>query len=191
MLSTFTIGSILLSAALVVVVALFLLRPFLAPAAGESAQAEQIEALLVEKEDLLRQIRELDDDYAAAKVATEMYERARPVYVQRAAEVMQQLDALGVGDDYVGADDYVVAAAVPVAAGIDAQIEAAVRRLRTPEELDDAIEAAVRQRRAAQPAVSGNGAGYCPQCGRRVDHDDRFCPACGTNLARIPATQSA
>jgi hypothetical protein len=73
-----------------------------------------------------------------------------------------------------------------------------VRRLRTPEQVDEQIEAAIRQARqkpvAASPAAvapAANGAKFCPQCGRRVEPDDRFCPKCGHNLIEDQLSQAA
>ena len=175
-LANLTVGSILLGGALVLIVVLFLARPF---AAGEDEERrrgrEAVDALLLRKESLLREIRELDDDYEAAKVAPEMYRHTRPQLLKQAALVMKQLDERG----YVEADE--------IPADVDARIEAAVRRARSPQQVDDQIEAAVRQARAraAAPTVeaTGNGAPrFCPSCGRPVEPDDRFCPNCGRNL---------
>lgn len=191
-LSSLTIGSILLGAALVLIVALYLARPFAVPDDEEErVNREEIDGLFLRKEALLRDIRELDDDYESAKVAPELYMRTRPQMVRQAAVLMKQLDERG----YVAAGDGV--AADVDAQSVDAQIEAAVRRLRTPEQLDEQLEAAIRQARQ-KPAVPppadaptngapvpANGAThFCPQCGRRVEPDDRFCPKCGHNLVQ-------
>jgi hypothetical protein len=188
-LAGLTIGSILLGVALVVIVVLYLARPFALPEdEATRLDREAIDGLLLRKESLLRDIRELDDDYEAAKVAPEMYRAARPQMVKQAAILMKQLDDAG----YMDAD-----AAPAVTADVDAQIEAAVRRLRTPEQVDEEIEAAVRQARqrpAASPpaaAPAANGVKYCPQCGRRVEPDDRFCPKCGRNLIEDQLSQAA
>jgi hypothetical protein len=178
-LSGLTIGSILLGAALVIIVLLYLARPFAMPE-DEAARIdrEEIDALLLRKESLLRDIRELDDDYESFKVAPEMYQRTRPQLVKQAALIMKRLDEHG----------YVTAGEEAIPVDIDAQIEAAIQRARAPQ-LDEQIEAAILQARAtAGPATAtatqaGNGAiRFCPQCGRRVDADDRFCPSCGRNL---------
>ncbi len=179
-LANLTIGSILLGGALVLIVVLFLARPF---AAGEDEEQrigrEAVDALLLRKESLLREIRELDDDYEAAKVAPEMYRHNRPLLLKQAALVMKQLDEHG----------YTEAAEIP--ADVDARIEAAVRRARSPEQIDDQIEAAVRQARAraatsatasAAATPTAGAARFCPACGRPVEPDDRFCPKCGHNL---------
>jgi hypothetical protein len=172
-LAGLTLGSILLGAALVIVVVLFLARPF-AARQDEAARAgrEEIDALLLRKESLLRDIRELDEDYDSAKVAPELYRHTRPQLVKEAALVMKQLDERG----------YVETGVAP--AGVDAQIEAAVRRLRTPEQVDEEIEAAVRGARAKSSVADSDGSiSLCPQCGHRVEADDRFCSNCGHHLA--------
>lgn len=192
-LASLTIGSILLGAALLLIVALFLARPFAMPEDEEKrVDREEIDGLLLRKESLLRDIRELDDDYESAKVAPELYMRTRPQMVRQAAVLMKQLDEHG----YVAPDAVSDADA-------DARIEAAVRRLRTPQQLDDEMEAAIRRARAGTGAVvvtettvviatmteiagaaSNGGPRYCPQCGRRVESDERFCPKCGRNLVQ-------
>lgn len=177
--------------ALVIIVLLYLARPFAMPEDEDvRVNREEIDGLLLRKEAILREIRELDDDYEAAKVAPELYVVTRPQMVKQAALIMKQLDDHG----YVEAGQP-ASAAVP--ASVDAQIEAAVRRARTPEQVDEQLEAAIRQARqpgaTAAPAVAAtttapaaaNGAiQYCPQCGRRVESGDRFCPKCGFNLVQ-------
>jgi hypothetical protein len=165
----------LLGAALVIIVLLYLARPFAMPEDEEARIGrEEIDALLLRKESLLRDIRELDDDYESFKVAPEMYQRTRPQLVKQAALIMKRLDEHG----YVARDG-------AVSDDVDAQIEAAIQRARAPQ-LDEQIETAILQARApAGPdaARAANGAiRFCPQCGRRVEADDRFCPSCGRNL---------
>ncbi len=193
-LSGLTLGSVLLGAALSLIVVLFLARPFaVRENEEERVDREEIDGLLLRKESLLRDIRELDDDFEASKVAPEMYQRTRPQLMKQAAIIMKQLDEHG----YVEG----TGPAAVVAADVDAQIEAAIRRVRTPEQLDDQIEEAVRQARvrpsvpATTPAVSppanGKATQFCPQCGRRVEPDDRFCPKCGRNLIQEPQSAQA
>jgi SpoVK/Ycf46/Vps4 family AAA+-type ATPase len=203
-ISSFTVGSLLLGFALVLVVLLILTRPFFRPIDEGFETDEQIESLLAQKEALLQDLRSLDNDMEAGKVAPELYAHDRPMLMKRAALTLQQLDRLG----YVEAP-MAEAAAAPVAApassglSVDEQIEAAVRKLRTPAEVDADIEAAVRrmrqqaaaaavaaptQIRSASPAAAAR---FCPQCGTPVDSDDRFCAACGYNLTvESPAAQS-
>jgi hypothetical protein len=177
--------------ALVIIVLLYLARPFAMPEDEEvRANREEIDGLLLRKEAILREIRELDDDYEAAKVAPELYAVSRPQMVKQAALIMKQLDDHG----YVEAGR---PASTAVPASVDAQIEAAVRRARTPEQVDEQLEAAIRQARqkapatapvaaatTAAPAAANGSIQFCPQCGRRAESGDRFCPKCGYNLAQ-------
>ncbi len=185
MIAGLTIGSVLLGIALLLIVILYLARPFVV-AEDEAVRLdrEEVDGLVLRRDALLRQIRDLDDDMEAAKVAPELYQRQRPQLVRQAAVVMQQLDAHGHSD----------AMAATITPDVDAQMEAAVRRLRTPQEVDADIEAAVRAARTgARPAATAAPAAvtFCPQCGRRVEADDRFCPKCGYAFVQQPAKARA
>lgn len=199
-MTSLTLGSMLLGGALVVVVVLYLVRPLMDPdTAADFTDMEEIEILQARKFALLKKIQELDDDLEAGKVAQELYNYDRPRLVKQTALVMQQLDTLEAHE--------AAARGVPLSADIDAQIEAAVRQRRSPAQIDDDIEAAVRQRRAAAAATGAAAATpattaapppeaatarprYCPQCGRPVEATDRFCAACGHNLAGEPSQAS-
>jgi hypothetical protein len=197
-MSGLTIGSILGGVALTLLVLFVLARPFLQRRETEAELAlDEVDVLRYRRDTLLRHIRELDDDLEGGKVAPELAARSRPALVMEAAQIMKQLDALGVGaNSALGAPApgvVTAAAAGPIAPDVDAEIEAAVRRLRTPEEIDDDIEAAVRALRSGAPAAAANGNGlrYCPGCGRRLDGSDRFCSGCGRDLKAEKAAATA
>lgn len=157
-----TTGSILLGLALLILIALFVARPLLQRPANDERRASSLVALTARKEALLRQIRELDFDHETGKIANELYEPQRAQLVAQAAALLQQMDEAS------------ATAADPIPPDVDAQIEAAVARLRT---------------RPSPAATSTNGSGgYCPQCGHPTDAGDRFCAACGHKL---PAKQAA
>lgn len=65
-------------------------------------------------------------------------------------------------------------------AGLDRAIEAWVARVRDEE---DSGERSVTSREDGK-AVAGrtSNINFCPQCGRDVGPDDRFCSGCGTRL---------
>lgn len=194
MFTGLTLGSILLGVALLLIVLMVLARPFLAPPeTPEEEHADEIDIVYYRKEAVLRQIRELDDDMESGKIAPELYQRTRPGLVAQAALLMKQLDEMGANQP--------LPEALP--ADVDAQIEAAVRKLRTPEEIDAQIEMAVKSMRAGQPAAgqpangapatkaSANGMRYCPRCGRRAESGDRFCSGCGYDLKQETAAPTA
>ncbi|MCP4418118.1 MAG: zinc-ribbon domain-containing protein [Chloroflexi bacterium] len=150
------IGSILLGTALLVLVGLFLARPFLRPQEEEVALTEQ-QQLLEEKEALLDQIQALDFDHETGKIPTELHAHQRAYLVEQATAVMQAIDGMGT-------------VITPDAIDVDIEMEAAIARL--------------RQHREASSVSVGNGqARFCPQCGSGTDSDDKFCTHCGHNLA--------
>lgn len=165
-----TPGSILLGVALLGVVVLILARPFIVPRRPRGSVTAR-QALLAQKERLLERIRELDFDYETAKIPPDVYEPQRASLLAEAAAVLQQLDALTDGTS---------AEPQPVSADVDAEIEAAIARLR---------QQAAGQPAAAAAAARSNGhkkGGFCPQCGQPTDANDKFCAACGHKL-RAPA----
>ena len=83
---------------------------------------EEVDGLVLRRDALLRQIRDLDDDMEAAKVAPELYQRNRPQLVRQAAVIMQQLDAHGYSD----------APAAPITADLDAQMAVSYTHLTLP-----------------------------------------------------------
>lgn len=182
-----TFGSIFLGIALLLVVGLFVARPFLLPTKRQAENAlSRREALEAQKEAVLTQIRELDFDHETGKIPEEEYDSLRRQYLAEATSLLKALDALRPEGDRVTATD---------------DIEAAIARLRQqPAAAEDEIEAAVARRRkqsasangrtpAAQTstataagtpkAVQAKRAGFCPQCGEARGPDDRFCAYCG------------
>ncbi len=169
------IGSILLGVALLVLLALFIARPFLSPQEKEAVLTEQ-QLLLNEKEALLDQIQLLDFDHDTGKLPTELHAFQRERLVEQATAVLQALDAAG-GDPAT----HPVLEAESSIDGIDSEIEAAIARMR-------------RQRSQTPASVPGpmNGhARFCPQCGMSTDPGDKFCVQCGHNLTLTTSTNSA
>ncbi len=86
-----TTGSILLSIALFLIVAIFVARPFLLPKQQPPRLTEH-QILDAEKEALLAQIRALDFDAETDKQDDEVYQREREQLMQKATIVLQKLD---------------------------------------------------------------------------------------------------
>lgn len=169
------LGSILLGAALLLIVAFLVARPWLDPAAAREAEPDLAAPLLLERERLLAALRDLDFDHATGKLPEAEYAAQRAQLVAEGAQVLRQLDALA------------PAAAPASAPAVDDEIEAAIARLRQPaapsRPADADIEAAVARRR--QPAA----ARFCGQCGQPLRPGDRFCGACGAPVAAEQAAK--
>lgn len=176
-----TIGSILLGLALLTLVVLYIARPLLAPAARERRQSHYSE-LQVLKESYLTQIKSLDFDYSTGKIPEENYQQQRAELMAGATDVLKRMDALE-------------EAAMPTEpvpdeqpepalsnADIDADIEAAVFRMRQSHHAPASAGSEPDAVPLAAPATRSGEPKFCPQCGHGADPEDKFCVNCGTEL---------
>ncbi len=179
------IGSIFLILALLLLVGLFVSRPFFDNkqerliSASDPADHER-STLLAERDRVLTALWELDFDYTLGKIPEEDYPPQRTALLHKGANLLRQLDALQPDED--GGD-------------AEARLEAtiAARRMTTgatvangragsmaaPAALgaqDDEFEVLLANRRRMRQEKA---AGFCPQCGQPVQTSDRFCPKCG------------
>lgn len=191
-----TTGSILFGIAILAGVVLFLARPYLVNTRPQTlALPSRRQQLLLQKDVLLEQLRQMDFDHETGKIDPEIYERSRPRLLEQAALILKQLDDM-------------------VDTQADAAIEATINRLRGGEAqpaprrqvvhrtnghaaapTDNDIEAAISRRRekpvvtpegvtlaapvAPVAAAATEGDRFCAQCGRSLDPEDKFCPRCG------------
>jgi hypothetical protein len=170
------IGSILLGLALLLVVAFYVARPLLDQSGAAEREPGPADQLLFERERVLTALRDLDFDHAMGKTVEDDYTTQREQLLAHGAEVLKQLDALGLPP----ASD---------SAGLDDEIERAVARRRASAAVapapgaapvDDEIEASIAARRTAPSAAR-----FCAQCGRQALPDDKFCGACGAPLTVV------
>jgi rubrerythrin len=127
----------------------------------EYAQAElngddTFEHLASARNSVFEAIRDLEFDRATGKLSDVDYQMMRARYDAKAADVLQQMDALDAAK--------AKRAARPAVATV-AELERGGPGDKLP----------------AQKAEGKKR--FCGQCGTRVEAADRFCPACGTRLA--------
>jgi hypothetical protein len=178
-----TIGSILLSLALLLIVGLYLARPFLESAAGPRRRQSRYSDLLAAKESILIQMRNLDFDHQTGKVPEENYQLQRAELMAEATAILKSIDELE--GAAMSTEPVPETGAVPVQTetDIDANIEAAVLRVRQSHTAAGSLEMEPNLGVEAAPAtVTGSGAKFCPQCGKHTDPDDKFCVNCGAKL---------
>lgn len=177
------IGSIFLILGLLIIVSLYVSRPFIERRASAVMQVEhERSALLAERDRVLNALQELDFDHALGKIPAADYPVQRAALLQQGAQILRQLDAFQSG-----------APAQDVEARLEAAIEA--RRIETGGNQalpngsgarlvaaapDDQLEALIANRRRQR---NEKAAGFCPRCGNPLQKSDRFCPGCGFNLA--------
>lgn len=172
------IGSIFLVLGLLVLVGLFISRPFFERRSTPVSQAgHEQSALMAERDQILNTLQELDFDATLGKIPQADYEMQRAALVQQGAQVLRQLDAyqaVAPQDDAERRIEAVITArrAEPVRNGAGVMLVAA-----SP---DDNLEVLIANRRRDR---SEKAAGFCPQCGNPVQKSDLFCPKCGKTLA--------
>lgn len=159
-------GALFLILALALVVGIFISQPFLNKKTTVNAARtdlslaldHQRSALLAEHDRLLSALQDLEFDRQLGKVTEEDYPARRMTLVQAAAQVLRDLDGLGLKPT-------AAAPAQPKAQAADGS--------------DADLEALIAARRRVKQEKTG---GFCPKCGKPVLKTDRFCSHCGASL---------
>jgi hypothetical protein len=148
------LGSLLVILALAVLVAAFVARPFFEAGVAPPAEIETaLSSKRAELDRVLGLLKDLEMDFAMAKVLPEDYKATRPQLVRRGADLMREIDQ-AVGNGH--------------------------RPTAEAEDLDSEIEAEVARLRGGAGAAP---AGFCGRCGHAVLSGDKFCVRCGAPLA--------
>jgi hypothetical protein len=176
-----TIGSILLGLALLILVGLYIARPLLAPETRTRRPSgySELQAL---KASYLTQIQSLDFDYSTGKIPEENYQQQRAELMAGATDVLKRMDALE--EAAMLTEPVPQAGTEPALSGtdIDADIEAAVFRLRQSHQAPASVGSEPDVTTPAAPAAMSGDPNFCPQCGHGADPGDKFCVNCGTEL---------
>jgi hypothetical protein len=155
-----TLGSAFLIIALFLFVVAFVARPLTTGAGLHVTEAERhLSELLAARDHTLSSLADLEMDKLLEKIPPEDYDVERAELLQEGADILREIDVLA-GEGISEA-----------AAVIDAQTD--------PPDTEAALEAAVARLRSPGEKPSGK---FCPQCGKPVVANDRFCSHCGTEL---------
>lgn len=146
-----TLGSILLGLALLILVGLYLTRPFLDQRYHQKQFKTERQRLTEQKDALLYQIKSLEFDYDTGKIPEEVYVPTRQGMVTEAAAILQQLDQL------------------PLDEAVDAEIETAVQQLRagTPVPVKPSANGHTRYCANCGAPVDADDR-FCASCGKPV-----------------------
>ena len=179
------IASIMFILAVVVLVALFVARPFLdrnpLPQTLETDPLEhQHSALLAERDRLLTALQELEFDQALGKIPPEDYPLQRADLLKAGSEIYHKLDELEQAAPVSSAEDRLEAAVAARRADAAARRELpeTTGQIAQPAPADE-LEALIVARRGQRQEKA---AGFCPGCGNPVQKSDKFCPRCGKTL---------
>ncbi|MFN2160195.1 MAG: zinc ribbon domain-containing protein [Anaerolineales bacterium] len=182
------LGSFFLLLALLVVIALFVSRPFF-ESGRISSELPQVHhdhmhsTLLAERDQILNSIHELDLDFELGKMPLEEYQLQRGILLKKGADILKELDGLPASPDQVPVSGK---AALEPAAGTAVQPPAIMRRVFAAGDPNDELEALIANRRRSR---NGKASGFCPKCGSPLQKSDQFCPKCGFKLPRTETQQ--
>jgi rRNA maturation endonuclease Nob1 len=121
------------------------------------------ETLPERRDNLLRQLKELEFDYSMGKIEPQQYENLRGELSSETAQVLSQLES---------------ASTQQVSLPGAALSTSSTRNLDLEIELEIQI-ARARRRSSSEPSSTWS----CSDCGRTMSADDRFCASCGTRRA--------
>ena len=180
------IGSLFVILALLVLVGLFISRPFfekkpVTDGLTERQEDHELSYLLAERDRVLNALQELDFDNELHKIPEEDYAYQRTLLLQHGVEVLRNIDALQPQAAAGSAEERLE---FTIAARREATAPASVapngrKQAVAVASPDDALEALLADRRRVRQEKA---AGFCPQCGGPVQKSDRFCPKCGANI---------
>lgn len=171
------LGFILLALALIGAVLFVVLQPFLEPQKKNQPRSIQAaDELAAEREGILNTLRDLDFDHSTGKLTDEEHAAQRAQLITRGAEVLKQLEALGMPVEDEGDAEAAIEHAI-----------AARRKVASPSANGSARVCPVCHATAtdADRFCASCGAVLtraCPQCSAAVSVDDRFCGQCGTPM---------
>jgi hypothetical protein len=154
------IASILLAAALILLVAMFIARPLIERTTLPERQPTRAETLVAERETVVAALRELDFDHTTGKIAEDDYTVQRAALVAQGVALLKQLDEISNQSPAQLLDD---------------ELEAAIR--------------AAREKISKEPPITRPNPLRCPQCGQPHQSDDRFCSKCGATLTAPAPTR--
>lgn len=141
------IGTILIGLALLTVITVLIISPILEPYRPALESPSRRQELEVERETIIRSIRELDLDFRTHKLNEDDYKSLREAQVQHGAALLRELDQLAADDT----DD-----------NIDAQIESKVAALRSQVPTCPSCTVPLRK-----------GDRFCANCGCSIDNSEK------------------
>lgn len=158
--------------------------PLLRPRRAEPAVdpvADELEELVVKRDETLAAIKELEFDYESGSLSEEDYKAMEERYRERAIAILRDIDQWQAGETAADA--------------IERQVTA-LRRATGPsketgasDEVERRVQELRQSQRASQPPAIEAAAAFCHNCGAAVREGARFCPSCGTALAEQHCAQ--
>ncbi len=121
----------------------------------------KVEELAARKSTLLQTLRDIEFDFETDKISEKNYKELKSRYEREAVTVMRELDELHGGRGWEET--------------IDSELERRLDKIQAERELERAEE-------------RSTGMMDCPDCGKEMEADARFCSQCGATLAEDTPT---
>ncbi|HKZ43453.1 MAG TPA: zinc ribbon domain-containing protein [Anaerolineales bacterium] len=165
------IGAIFLILTGMLLVAIYVIYPFMQKPGKILLEDHTISSLLAENDRILNALQELDFDNTLGKIPEEDYPFMRKELLNKGVDILKQLDELRQTTADTDVEKMLEDA-------ITARKLASENQLVSLVEEDEEIEALIAKRRLSRDSKS---AGFCSKCGNPILLSDVFCPRCGNS----------
>jgi len=165
------LGAILLLLGVLILVAMYVARPFMVRERRLAAEEHELSVLMAERDRILNALQELDFDHTLGKIPDEDYPSQRATLLQKGTDVLRQLDEMQPSLAAGTTEDRLEAAIVARRADAGETQSSGMS--------DEDLEELIAKRRTARKDKAG---GFCPKCGKPILVTDSFCPNCGRPL---------
>jgi len=165
------IGAIFLILTGMLLVAIYVIYPFMQKPGKILLEDHTISSLLAENDRILNALQELDFDNTLGKIPEEDYPFMRKELLNKGVDILKQLDELRQTTADTDVEKMLEDA-------ITARKLASENQLVPLVEEDEEIEALIAKRRLSRDSKS---AGFCSKCGNPILLSDVFCPRCGNS----------
>jgi hypothetical protein len=156
------LGSLLVLLAVLILVGLYVVRPFSDKGGGEAPFVDaHVSSLMAERDRIITTIRDLDFDYSLQKVPEEEYLSLREAALKQGTDVLQEIEAYR--------EMSLEETTPPEAPGAESHAAG-----------DDPLEMLIAERKRARQEKM---AGFCPNCGSPIQKKDEYCWKCGASLS--------
>jgi DUF438 domain-containing protein len=164
------IGAIFLILAVLMLVAIFVIYPFMQKPGKILTEDHRISSLLAENDRILNSLQELDFDNTLGKIPEEDYPLMRKELLNKGVEILKQLDELKQSTDNSEVEKMLEDAIAARKNTSESQSMPSV------DDEDEELEELIARRRLSRDSKS---AGFCSKCGNAILVSDAFCPRCG------------
>ena len=166
------IGAIFLILTGVLLVAVYVVYPFLQKPERILTEDHRLSSLLAENERVLNALQELDFDNTLGKIPQEDYPSMRKELLVKGVDILKQMDEMKQSTTNADVEKLLEEAITSRRNASEAKTASTI------DEKDEELEALIAKRKLSRDSKS---AGFCSKCGNPLLVTDVFCPRCGNS----------